>query len=110
MKATTPRYGVLNEGQVELFESLDIGVVIVGADMEVLLANAWVRDVTKGSEGGLVGQNLLKLYPEIEDSRLAKVIRQCLDTGMSGYLSHSLNPRLFPLVKSAGAGRKGRKK
>ena len=80
-----------------LTDSCEIGMIQLGADCRVKLWNAWIAKAANIPRRDALGRPLTELFPELDGSRIATSVEQALTTGVTAFLSSSLNKRLFPL-------------
>ena len=80
-----------------ILESLDVGVVVLDRHGRVQFWNSWMEKASGLPTADIHGRELVDSLPSLRDSRLHTAIRDVLDTGAPGVLSHTLNPVLFPL-------------
>ncbi|HEY0328440.1 MAG TPA: PAS domain S-box protein [Rhodopseudomonas sp.] len=96
----------MSEGQSEfdvaaVVDALDVGVIVLDERQAVVGWNDWMARVTGRSRSAVLGSNLIELYPNLGGTRLPSVITDCLQTGSSSILTHSLN-KLLPLLGDGG--------
>lgn len=84
-----------------IFDAVDFGLVLLGADGVLLQANRWVRERCPGAQP--VGQPLQQAFASPVEPRLALAVRSCLDFGHSIRLSQAFHPMPLPLYRPGGA-------
>jgi PAS domain S-box-containing protein len=85
-----------------VFDSLDVGLILLDAKQRVGLWNTWFAAMSGMSTDAAVGKKFEDLFPQGEFSRLKSAIGAAFDSGVSSLLTHSLHPALFPLKTRAG--------
>ncbi|WP_448204677.1 PAS domain S-box protein [Azospirillum sp. sgz302134] len=80
-----------------ILDALDAGVVVLDRHGRVQFWNGWMEKASDLTSAAIHGRELVDALPTLRDSRLHTAIRDVLDTGAPGVLSHTLNPVLFPL-------------
>jgi PAS domain S-box-containing protein len=83
-------------------DGLDIGLVVLTADLKVLSWNSWMTSASTIELDAALGKTLPDLFPEARLIRLESALRQALDSGASSLLTHSLHPLLFRLRTRSG--------
>jgi len=78
-------------------DSLDVGLIVLTADLRVLSWNAWMTSATGIELEQASSKTLCDVFPDARLSRLESAVQQALDFGASSLLTHSLHPHLFPL-------------
>lgn len=92
-----------------VIDSLEIGIVIVDAELRVIQWNRWLVVRHGLSAAQAVGQNLLAIMPEISGSRLASAINHAIRDRMPSLLSPALHGTLLPLFQNAGERQRDRR-
>ncbi|WP_207462755.1 ATP-binding protein [Azospirillum sp. SYSU D00513] len=95
---TPPSAAVL----LRCLEGLDMGVVIVDARAAILYWNHWMSRHSGVPRRSAVGARLEALFPSIAQGRLAGAVEDAIATGLSAYISNSVNASLFPLLRNDG--------
>ncbi len=78
------------------FDALDVGVVILDAQISIVGWNAWMVRASGISKQAAFGQPLLSIFPNLQHTRLPAAINDSLQVGSSSILTHTLN-KLLPL-------------
>ncbi|MBB5046197.1 PAS domain S-box-containing protein [Rhodopseudomonas rhenobacensis] len=82
-------------------DALDVGVIVLDERQGVVGWNEWIARVSRKPLPAVLGKNLIELFPNLASTRLPSVIADCLQTGSSSILTHSLN-KLLPLHGEGG--------
>ncbi|HEX2634685.1 MAG TPA: PAS domain S-box protein [Bradyrhizobium sp.] len=77
-----------------VFDTVDIGLVVVDTDGCVFGWNAWMARVTRRSTQEVIGKSLYEIFPEVQNTRLPGVIEDAFKVGSSSILTHTLNALL----------------
>ncbi len=85
-----------------ILDALDSGLIVLAAGAQVLFWNSWMASATGMAMDDAVGQPLATLFPEANLRRLCAAVDDAISSGSSSLLSHTLHPRLLPLVTRAG--------
>jgi PAS domain S-box-containing protein len=85
-----------------VFDAVDLGLIILDRDQRVLIWNPAFTAMCGIAADAARGRSLGEIFPDGEQERLRQVIEQVYESGASRLLTHSLNPRLFPLRTRAG--------
>ncbi|ABD90125.1 PAS domain S-box protein [Rhodopseudomonas palustris] len=96
----------MSEGNSEfdvaaVVDALDVGVIVLDERSGIVGWNDWIARVSKLPRSDALGSNLIALFPNLGGTRLPSVIADCLQTGSSSILTHSLN-KLLPLQNESG--------
>ncbi len=83
-------------------EGLDMGVVILDRNAEVAHWNIWMSRHSGVPRRVALGARLDRLFPGIAEGRLASAVEDAIATGLSAFISHSVNANLFPLLRHDG--------
>jgi PAS domain S-box-containing protein len=78
-------------------DGLDLGLIVLTADLRILSWNSWMTSATTIELETVVGKTLGEVFPEARLARLESALRQAVDSGASGLLTHSLHANLFRL-------------
>lgn len=81
-----------------LFESFEVGLLIVNANHCIVNWNDWMVRSSGISQQQAVGATLESLFPDIKNSRLISAIETALTQRFSSFLCHRLNRKTLPLV------------
>jgi PAS domain S-box-containing protein len=84
-----------------VLEVIDSGLILLDAERQVILWNAWVSASSGISATNALGKSLYELFPTLVP-RFKTSIDQAFDLGASSLLTHSLHPILFPLRTNSG--------
>lgn len=80
----------------------DIGLLVIDRDERVVVWNRWLAVHSGIPEATALGAKLTGLWPTIAKSRAHQAIREALEHGRAGFISHAFNPMPFPLHGLAG--------
>ena len=84
-----------------VFDTVDIGLVVVDMDGCIFGWNAWMARVTRRFGQEVIGKSLYDIFPEVRNTRLPGVIEDAFKFGSSSILTHTLNA-LLPLRCEGG--------
>jgi PAS domain S-box-containing protein len=84
-----------------VFDTVDIGLVVVDVDGGVVGWNAWMARVTRHPTQEVIGRSLYEIFPDVRNTRLPSVIEDAFQVGSSSILTHTLNA-LLPLRGEGG--------
>lgn len=84
-----------------VFDTVDIGLVVVDVDGCVLGWNAWMARVTRRPSQEVIGKSLYEIFPDVRNTRLPGIIEDAFQVGSSSILTHTLNA-LLPLQGEGG--------
>ncbi len=84
-----------------VFDTVDIGLVVVDVDGCVVGWNAWMARITRRPAQQVIGKSLYEIFPDARDTRLPGVIEDSFQVGSSSILTHTLNA-LLPLQGEGG--------
>ena len=84
-----------------VFDTVDIGLVVVDIDGCVFGWNAWMARVTRRPSQEVIGKSLYEIFPDVRNTRLPGVIEDAFQVGSSSILTHTLNA-LLPLQSEGG--------
>jgi PAS domain S-box-containing protein len=84
-----------------ILDAVDCGLVVLGRDARVLFWNGWMASATGVAAARARGEDLPALFPASDLRRLSSVVEDALASGTSSLLTHTLHPRLLPLVTRA---------
>ncbi len=84
-----------------VLDDLDVGLILLEG-LRIMRWNHWMTAASGYSAGKAQGRLLTEVFPHIDLTRLGPAIDSALSAGVSGLLTHSLHPRLFPLKTRAG--------
>ena len=83
-------------------DALDVGVVMLDAQVAVVGWNDWIVRASGVSRQAALGKSLLSIFPALQQTRLPAVIDDALQVGSSSILTHTLN-KLLPLNSDDGS-------
>jgi PAS domain S-box-containing protein len=84
-----------------VFDTVDIGLVVIDVDGGVVGWNAWMARVTRLPTQEVIGRSLYEIFPDMRNTRLPGVIEDAFQVGSSSILTHTLNA-LLPLQGEGG--------
>src|SRR5689334_4882453 len=87
-----------------IIQNSDFGLLVIDRDERVVVWNRWVAVHSGISEADAMGRDLVELWPGIEGTRAHRAIREALQHGRAGFISHAFNPMPFPLRMLTGDG------
>ena len=83
-------------------DALDVGVVMLDAQVTVVGWNDWIVRASGISKQAALGKSLLSIFPTLQQTRLPAAINDALQVGSSSILTHTLN-KLLPLHSDDGS-------
>src|SRR5690349_3100751 len=84
-----------------VFDTVDIGLIVVDVDGLVFGWNAWMARVTRRPTQQVIGKSLYEIFPDVRNTRLPGIIEDAFQVGSSSILTHTLNA-LLPLQGEGG--------
>jgi len=84
-----------------VFDAIDIGLILLDGEHRIVGWNSWMQWASDIAAADATGRRFEEVFPDLP-TRLTTAIAQALDLGASSLLTHSLNPRLFPLRTRTG--------
>jgi PAS domain S-box-containing protein len=84
-----------------VFDTVDIGLVVIDADGRVVGWNDWMGRISRRPAKQVIGTSFYEIFPEVAGTRLSGVIEDSFNVGSSSILTHTLNA-LLPLQGEAG--------
>ena len=84
-----------------VFDTVDIGLVVVDIDRCVVGWNAWMARVTRRPTQQVIGKSFYEIFPDVRSTRLPGIIEDAFQVGSSSILTHTLNA-LLPLQGEGG--------
>ena len=84
-----------------VFDTVDIGLVVVDVDRSVVGWNAWMARVTRRPTQQVIGKSFYEIFPDVRSTRLPGIIEDAFQVGSSSILTHTLNA-LLPLQGEGG--------
>lgn len=85
-----------------VFDAVDLGLVVLDAQMRVLEWNGWMETATGQKIAEASGRRLEEIFPGMTNVRLLTAIEDALIVGTSSILTHSLHVSVFPLKTRHG--------
>ncbi|MET0877203.1 MAG: PAS domain S-box protein [Tardiphaga sp.] len=82
--------------------ALDAGIAILDSSQRVVGWNDWLVSASGVASVDATGKTLLEVFGVTLSNRLMTAIADALTLNSSGFLTHSLNPNLFPFRTRAG--------
>jgi PAS domain S-box-containing protein len=94
----------LDEPQIKdgVFDAVDAGLVILGADRRIVGWNHWMTLATGLPATAVEGRTLNDLFDGQTHPRLGDAVTDAVISGVSSLLSHSLNRDILPLCTRDG--------
>jgi PAS domain S-box-containing protein len=86
----------------ELFDTLDIGLIVIGAGRRIVAWNAWMASASGIAETAACGRRIEELFPPERARRLRRAVAEALRTGATTVITHALHPGLLALRTPAG--------
>jgi PAS domain S-box-containing protein len=84
-----------------VFDTVDIGLVVLDVDGCVFGWNAWMARVTRRPTQQVIGKSFYEIFPDVRNTRLPGIIEDAFQVGSSSILTHTLNA-LLPLQGEGG--------
>ncbi len=84
-----------------VFDTVDIGLVVIDADGRVVGWNDWMGRIARRPAKQVIGTSFYEIFPEAAGTRLPGVIEDSFKVGSSSILTHTLNA-LLPLQGEGG--------
>lgn len=84
-----------------VFDTVDIGLVVIDNDGRVVGWNDWMARTSRRPAQQVLGKALYEVFPDASSTRLASVIEDAFQVGSSSILTHTLNA-LLPLQGEGG--------
>ncbi|MDO9412615.1 MAG: PAS domain S-box protein [Pseudolabrys sp.] len=84
-----------------VFDTVDIGLVVLDSDIRVVAWNDWMARVTGRPSKDVIGKTLHEVFPDLQSPRLITAIDDSFAAGSSSVLTHTLN-KLFSLSDGHG--------
>lgn len=85
-----------------VIDSLDSGVIVLGADGRVSLWNNWLASRSGIAASAADGRPLDEIFPSLRNSHLLAAVGRALSHGLPTVMSHNLHPRVLPLFTRYG--------
>jgi PAS domain S-box-containing protein len=84
-----------------VFDTVDIGLVVIGNDRHVVGWNEWMVRVSRRPAQQVLGKPFFEIFPDALATRMPSVIEDAFQVGSSSILTHTLNA-LLPLQGEGG--------
>jgi PAS domain S-box-containing protein len=84
-----------------VFDTVDIGLVVIDGDGLVVAWNDWIARISRRPAHQVLGQPFFEIFPDAHNSRMPGVIADAFQAGSSSILTHTLNA-LLPLQGEGG--------
>jgi PAS domain S-box-containing protein len=84
-----------------VFDTVDIGLVVLDSQGCIVGWNEWIARVSRRSAQDVLGKTLCDVFPDVRSTRLPDVIDDSFQAGSSSILTHTLNA-LLPLQGQGG--------
>jgi len=81
----------------QIFETIDIGLIILDRDMLVTGWNRWMEHHSGISSRNIVGKSILDVYPTLRESKYTRLFKSVLSFGNYALFSQKLHKHLIPL-------------
>lgn len=81
LRAVSERYQQLHQFNSRILQSANLGIYTVDAEMRITSWNKKIEEMSEVFEEEALGQNLLTLFPVLEEEGVGKRIRRVLQTG-----------------------------
>lgn len=83
-----------------VLEGLDVGVVVLDGEGCVVLWQGWMARAARIPVKAAIGRAFLEIFPALRGTRLEAAIEDARRLGAASLLTHALNPKLLPLLRS----------
>ena len=84
-----------------MFDTVDIGLVVIDRDGRVVAWNEWMARVSRRPAQQVFGKPFFEIFPDARGTRMPGVIEDAFQAGSSSILTHTLNA-LLPLQGEGG--------
>ena len=84
-----------------VFDTVDIGLVVIDSDGHVVGWNEWMVRVSRRPAQQVIGKPFFEIFPDALGTRMPIVIEDAFQVGTSSILTHTLNA-LLPLQSEGG--------
>ena len=84
-----------------VFDSVDIGLVVIDEEQCVVGWNEWMTRIARRPAGEVLGKSFYDIFPDARRTRLPGIIADSFQVGSSSILTHTLN-ELLPLKGEGG--------
>jgi PAS domain S-box-containing protein len=85
-----------------VFDALDCGIIVLDNQQCVVGWNAWLQSTSGIGVADALGKRIEDIFSEAPVRRVKVAIAAALAEGSPTLITHSLNPRIFPLKTRAG--------
>jgi len=82
---------------MQIFETINMGMVILDHDLTVRVWNPWMQHYSGIAENGIVGGNLLDFYANLAEPKYKRFIMSVFSFGNYAYFSQKLHRYLFAM-------------
>ncbi|PLX67309.1 MAG: hypothetical protein C0603_09570 [Denitrovibrio sp.] len=90
------------KGYSQILESINIGIVIIDKEFNIVEWNAWMANYSEKREDDVLGENIYKVFPELDRVCFNRGCKSVFSFGNLVFLSSKLHKFLFPF-KLSGA-------
>jgi len=84
-----------------VFDTVDIGLVVIDSDGHVVGWNEWMARISRRPARQVLGKPFFEIFPDARSTRMPGVIEDAFQVGSSSILTHTLNA-LLPLQGDGG--------
>ncbi|GBC64016.1 sensor domain-containing diguanylate cyclase [Desulfonema ishimotonii] len=88
----------------QIFEMLDIGIVILDRDLNVIRWNRWMEVQSQISRDRITGSPLFEFFPHLDTPRFMRNFKSVSTFGNFAFFSQKLHRYLFPFKPLSGLG------
>lgn len=81
----------------QVFDSLNLGIVLLAKDFTVLHWNQWMEIHSEISRKSILGRPIFALYPALDTERFRRRVRSVFKFGNYSYFSNDLHEYLIPM-------------
>ena len=81
----------------QIFETINLGLIIVDRDLKVRAWNRWMESHSGISEREILDQSLLDHYPDLTEPKFNRFIKSVLTFGSYAYFAQKLHQYLIPM-------------
>lgn len=92
----------------QVFNTMDLGVLVVDEGMQVISWNSWLEAASGRSIDTISGKSFEEVFPEMINSRAHSAIKNGIQYGFPALISHSLNKSPFALFRTEDSGEQSR--
>ncbi|MDH5716558.1 MAG: diguanylate cyclase [Spirochaetia bacterium] len=83
----------------QLTNCIKSGIVILNSKKKILFWNQWIENTAGITSKNALGKNIFLLFPNLKGSRLEYAIENSLTLKQSGFISHTINSNMLPLLE-----------